>query len=106
MKRIHPAADLGTDHDVITRYAPERRPAAMFGETPAIERGCIEQVDTEREGALCSGDRCSVIEPCEEIAERRGAEAEHRNLESGPAKHAAWQPSRSSSGRAGACSFR
>ena len=105
MKRVHPATDLGADHDVIARHAPERRPAAMFGEPPAVERRGVEQVDAELEGPLCRGDGGCVVEEREEIAKRRCSEAENRDLEPGPPKHAAQQASGPLPGPAGVSCF-
>ena len=62
VKRIHPATDLGAEHDVVARHAPERRAAAMFGQAMAIERRGVEQIDAERERALHRGDRRAVVE--------------------------------------------
>ena len=42
VKRVHPAADLGADHNVLARHAPDRSAATMFGKAIAIERGSVE----------------------------------------------------------------
>jgi hypothetical protein len=49
MKRIHPAAHLGADHEICAIDTPDRRSATMLGEATPIER---RAVDAEREGAL------------------------------------------------------
>src|SRR5216683_2587351 len=88
---IHPATDLGAEHDVPARHAPDRRPAAMFGEAPPIERGRVEQIDAELECPLHRGDRGTVVQPRVEITKRRGSKSQNRDLKSRPAKDAARQ---------------
>ncbi|MHC2425374.1 hypothetical protein ACVIST_002119 [Bradyrhizobium elkanii] len=91
MERVHPAPDLGADDDVVARHAAQRGAAAVFGEAMAVERRRIQQVDAQRKRPLHCCDRSSVVEPCEQVAERRGAEADNGDIEPGAAEPAAWQ---------------
>jgi len=84
VKRVHPAADLGADHNLVARQPPDRCAAAMFGEAVPIKRRGVDQIDAERQRALHRGDGPAVIQLSKEITERRGTEAQHRNLDRGP----------------------
>lgn len=88
VKWIHPAASLGAEDHVLPPYSPERSSAAVLGQTVAVMRRCIDQVDAEFEGAACGGNRRLIVELKEEIAQRRSSEPEDGDLKFGPAKPA------------------
>jgi len=87
VKRVHPATHLGADHNVLSRHAPDHRPAAMFGQAAAIERGSVEKVDPQLECPLCRGDSRGVVQLRVEITKRRRSESQNRDLKRCPAKH-------------------
>ena len=84
VKRIHPAADLGADHNLVARQPPDRCATAMLGQAMSIKRRGVDQIDAKDERALHRGDGPAVIQMPIEITERRGSEAERRNLNRGP----------------------
>jgi hypothetical protein len=62
----------------------------MLGAALAVERRRIEQRDAGRCCRFDGGDGSCVVEHLVDVAERRRAEAQHRDVEIGPPELAGW----------------
>src|SRR6185503_10326524 len=89
--RIHHAADLGRHHDAVAAEGAQRGAQSMLGEAVAVQRRDVEQRDAGIECRTQRRLRDGLVDARIELAERRAAEAERRNVDAGAAERARGQ---------------
>ena len=77
-ERVHDAADLGRDQDLVALGAPEPRAHPGLRQSVAVMRRGVEHLDPARERLLNRRDRRFFVEQLIEVAERAGPLADDR----------------------------
>ena len=75
------AADLGRHHIIRSRPSKERAPKSVLGKAAAIPRRGVEIAHASRPGAGDQGGGFAIVDALEELAERRGAEAQFGDVD-------------------------
>src|SRR5208282_5870417 len=85
------APDLGRDDEFASGLPVERAAEAMFGLPAAVPRRGVEVAHPALPRALNDRRRIVVLDPIEEVAKRRGSEAEFGHADVRPAELACFQ---------------
>lgn len=80
-RRAQEASNFGGKHEIVPVLPAESMACPQFGKAMAIHRGGVEESHAGFPGAREHFLRCRLVDLAENVAERRGAEAESGDVE-------------------------